>query len=80
MCEHPLEVQKTRSELWKKQNSERTINERCERSYGNIGKIIDAVSVLRVFKCYCEKKKFRHGAWKITVVKVNNSEGLTDNH
>ena len=30
----------------KETNCECTIKERCERSYGNIGKIIDAVSVL----------------------------------
>ena len=28
-----------------------TIKERCECSYGNIGKIINAVRVLLVFKC-----------------------------
>ena len=40
-------------------NSERTIKERCERSCGNIGKMI-ALSAL--FRClsYNAKKKFRH--------------------
>ena len=38
----------------KETNSERTIKEGCELSYGNMGKIIDAVSVLPVFK---RKKK-----------------------
>ena len=35
----------------KETNSERTIKERCERSYGNVGKIIDTVNFLLVFKC-----------------------------
>ena len=35
----------------KETKSEHTIKELCERSYGNIRKKIDAVSVLTVFKC-----------------------------
>ena len=34
----------------KETKSERTIKERCEHSYANIGKLINAVSVLPVFK------------------------------
>ena len=35
----------------KETNSECTIKERYERSYGNIGQIMDTVSVFPVFKC-----------------------------
>ena len=49
-------------------NSERTIKERCERSCGNIGKMI---ALRELFLClyYNAKKKFLHKVLKITVIK-----------
>ena len=49
-------------------NSERTIKERCERSCGNIGKMI---ALRALFRClsYNAKKEFLHNMCKITVIK-----------
>ena len=57
MCENPLEVQKHGPSSEK--NSEHTVKDRCERSYGNIGKII---ALRELFRCLSVngKKKFRH--------------------
>ena len=43
----------------KETNSERTIKDHCERSYGNVGKIIALRALYRCLSVNA-KKKFRH--------------------